>query len=204
MLYLFQRARVSRFLVQKVTELETVRGQLEEANRRLDELARLDGLTAIPNRRALDLWMTEEWARSLRQRQPLAVLMIDIDDFKRYNDFYGHLEGDKCLKMVARTLSSCLHRTTDFCARYGGEEFVILLHDTELEGARTVAARVTEAIDGLGIPHQMASAVGTVSVSIGIASQVPAVDRSMVDLLQKADQALYRAKALGRHRVEEM
>ena len=204
MLYLFQRARVSRFLVQKVTELETVRGQLEEANRRLDELARLDGLTSIPNRRALDLWMTEEWARSLRQRQPLAVLMIDIDDFKRYNDFYGHLEGDKCLKMVARTLSSCLHRTTDFCARYGGEEFVILLHDTELEGARTVAARVTEAIDGLGIPHQMASAVGTVSVSIGIASQVPAVDRSMVDLLQKADQALYRAKALGRHRVEEM
>jgi len=204
MLYLYQRARVSRFLVKKVAELESVKQQLEEANQRLDQLARLDGLTGIPNRRALDLWMVEEWARSLRQRQSLGLLMIDIDDFKRYNDFYGHLAGDACLKVVAETLAGCLHRTTDFCARYGGEEFVILLHDTELEGARIVAGRVMVAIDALAIQHQMATAVETVSVSIGIASQVPSADLSMTDLLQKADQALYRAKALGRHRIEEM
>lgn len=202
MVYLFQRARVSRSLGQKVSELEVLRAQLEDANRRLDQLARLDGLTGIPNRRALDAWMAEEWARAQRQRQSVAVLMLDIDDFKRYNDFYGHLAGDSCLKAVAETLSASLHRTTDFCARYGGEEFVVLLHDTELEGARVVAQRLLESIDALGMPHQMATAVDHVSVSIGVAAQIPGPDRSVSDLLQKADQALYQAKALGRHRVE--
>lgn len=202
MIYLVQRARLTRALGQKVSELETVRGQLEEANRRLDQLARLDGLTGIPNRRALDLWLADEWARALRQQQSMALLMMDIDDFKRYNDFYGHLEGDACLKAVAKAFADSLHRTTDFCARYGGEEFVILLHDTELEGARTVAARVLESIDELAIPHQMATAADHVTVSIGVSCLVPAADLSVADLLQKADQALYRAKALGRHRIE--
>lgn len=201
MIYLYQKARVSRSLGQKVSELETLRVQLEEANRRLDQLARLDGLTGIPNRRALDTWMAEEWARAQRQRQAMAVLMIDIDDFKRYNDFYGHLAGDACLKAVAETLAAFLHRTTDFCARYGGEEFVVLLHDTDLEGASVVAQRLLEAVDALAIPHQMATAIARVSVSIGVTAQVPGADRSVSDLLQKADQALYQAKALGRHRV---
>jgi len=201
MVYLFQKARMSRTLGQKVSELEILRSQLEDANRRLDQLSRLDGLTGIPNRRALDAWMEEEWARSLRQRQPVAVLMLDIDDFKRYNDFYGHLAGDVCLKAVAESLASSLHRTTDFCARYGGEEFVVLLHDTDLEGGRIVAQRLLESIDALAMPHQMATAVDHVSVSIGVAAQIPGADRSVSDLLQKADQALYQAKALGRHRV---
>ena len=202
MIYLFQRARISRTLGQKVAELEVLRSQLEEANRRLDQLARLDGLTEIPNRRALDTWLAEEWARALRQRQAMAILMMDIDDFKRFNDFYGHLAGDHCLKSVAQTLASALHRTTDFCARYGGEEFVVILHDTDLEGAKTVAERLMESIDDLAMPHQMASASDHVTISIGVSAQIPTSDSSVSDLLHKADMALYHAKAEGRHKVQ--
>jgi len=198
MVYLWQRARVSLTLGQKVVELESVRGKLEEANTRLDEMTRLDSLTGIPNRRALDLWMAAEWARALRQRQPLAVLMIDIDHFKRYNDVFGHLEGDACLKKVAGALSSSLLRTTDFCGRYGGEEFVIALHNTDQDGALLVALRVLADIDALGIPHQR----GKVTVSIGVASVVPSAEGSLGELQDEADKALYRAKAAGRHRVE--
>jgi len=201
MVYLFQKSRITRFLSNKVAELEVLRSQLEEANSRLDQLARLDGLTGIPNRRALDTWISEEWARALRQRQPMAVLMMDIDDFKRYNDFYGHLAGDACLKAVAGTLAASLLRTTDFCARYGGEEFVVLLHDTDLEGARIVAERLMESIDELAMPHQMASAVDHVTISVGVSAEIPTSDRSFTDLLQQADQALYQAKAAGRHKV---
>ena len=202
LVYLWQRARVSLTLSQKVAELELVRGKLEEANHRLDQLTRLDGLTGIPNRRALDLWLADEWARALRQRQSLAILMIDIDDFKRYNDFYGHVEGDACLKRVATALAGSLLRTTDFCARYGGEEFVIAMHDTELDGALNVAERVLAAIDALEIAHQTATAADTVTVSIGVATQVPSAERTLEELQRQADKALYRAKALGRHRIE--
>lgn len=201
--YLYQRARVSNLLGKKVSDLEMLRAQLEEANSQLDKLARLDGLTSIPNRRAFDTWISEEWSRAQRQRLSVAALMVDIDDFKRYNDFYGHLAGDNCLKSVAQTLSAHLHRNSDFCARIGGEEFVVLLHDTDLEGARVVAQRMLEAVDQLAIPHQMATAAGHVTVSIGVASLVPlGADHASADLLHAADQALYRAKALGRHRVE--
>jgi len=198
MAYLWQRARVSLTLGQKVAELESVRGKLEEANARLDEMTRLDSLTGIPNRRALDLWMTAEWARALRQRQSLAVLMIDIDHFKRYNDVFGHLEGDACLKKVASALSASLHRTTDFCGRYGGEEFVIALHNTDQEGAILVAKRVLADIDALAIPHLK----GAVTVSIGVAALVPSAEATLEGLQDEADKALYRAKAAGRHRVE--
>jgi diguanylate cyclase (GGDEF)-like protein len=200
--FLYQRARISWSLDQKVSELEVLRAELEQANTRLDQLARLDGLTSIPNRRALDTWLAEEWSRAQRQRQSVCVLMLDIDDFKRYNDFYGHLAGDNCLRAVAQTMASHLHRNSDFCARYGGEEFVVILHDTELEGGVTVAQRLSESIDQLALPHLMSSAQKFVTVSIGVASQVPGIEHSVDDLLRRADQALYRAKALGRHKIE--
>jgi diguanylate cyclase (GGDEF)-like protein len=196
------RARISHSLGQKVAELEALQVKLREANQRLDQLSRLDALTGIPNRRALDIWLAEEWARSLRQQESLAVLMLDIDDFKRFNDFYGHLAGDTCLKSVAKTLVDNLHRTTDFCARYGGEEFIVVLHDTDLEGGRLVAERLLDAVDTQAIPHRVASASKFLTVSIGVSAVVPAADHSLVDVLQRADQALYRAKAAGRHRVE--
>jgi len=201
-IYLIQKARVSSFLRQKVIELEGLRTQLLEANRRLDQLARLDGLTEIPNRRAMEDWAHEEWALCLRQKQSLAVLMIDIDEFKRYNDDYGHLAGDECLKRVAKVLASNLPRTTDLCARYGGEEFSVLLHDTERDGAVTVAQRLLEAVDDLQIEHRTASACSTVSVSIGVTAGVPRSELTLDDFFRKADLALYRAKALGRHHVE--
>lgn len=200
--YLFQKARISISLGQKVAELETLRRQLEEVNLRLDQLARLDGLTGIPNRRALDLWLAEEWARAQRQKQSVALMMLDIDDFKRFNDYYGHLEGDTCLKAVANALSQNLHRTTDFCGRYGGEEFVIVLQDTDLEGAVRVAERMLASIDALEIPHAVSTATPTVSISVGVASEIPGPETSLESLMRHADQALYRAKAQGRHRVE--
>lgn len=202
LVYFAQRARMSRSLGLKVTELEVLRAQLEKANDRLDRLSRLDGLTGIPNRRALDAWLAEEWARASRESLSVAVLMIDLDDFKRYNDFYGHLAGDACLKAVAQTMAAQLVRTTDFCARYGGEEFVVILHDTDLEGARTVARRLMSAVEALAIPHQMSSAAPTITLSVGLATQVPGPGHTAAELIQRADQGLYRAKALGRNRLE--
>ncbi len=202
LLYLADRARITHSLSQKVAELEALQVQLKEANRRLDELSRLDALTGIPNRRALDTWLADEWARSLRQQESMAILMLDIDDFKRYNDFYGHLAGDTCLRTVARTLVDNLHRTTDFCARYGGEEFIVVLHDTDLEGGRFVAERLLEAVDAVGIPHRAASATEFITISVGVSAVVPTTENSLIEVLQTADKALYRAKAAGRHRVE--
>jgi len=186
---------------QKVLELENVRSLLLEANQQLDQLSRLDSLTSIPNRRALDAWLSNEWAIAQRQKHKVALIMLDIDYFKRYNDNYGHLMGDACLRRVAKVLSDSLHRTTDFCARYGGEEFVVMLHDTELDGAEVVAQRLLEAIDVLRIPHEKSSVAPYITISLGVASLQPHPDSLPQALVQLADQALYQAKAGGRHRV---
>jgi diguanylate cyclase (GGDEF)-like protein len=161
----------------------------------------LDSLTSIPNRRALDAWLSNEWAIAQRQKHKVALIMLDIDYFKRYNDNYGHLMGDACLRRVAKVLSDSLHRTTDFCARYGGEEFVVMLHDTELDGAEVVAQRLLEAIDVLRIPHEKSSVAPHITISLGVASLQPHPDSLPQALVQLADQALYQAKAGGRHRV---
>ena len=186
---------------QKVVELEDMRSLLLDANRQLDQLSRLDALTAIPNRRALDTWLSNEWAIAQRQKHKVALIMLDIDYFKRYNDNYGHVMGDACLQRVAKVLSESLHRTTDFCARYGGEEFVVMLHDTELDGAEVVAQRLLEAIDDLKIAHEKSSVAPYLTISLGVASLQPHPDSLPQALIQLADQALYQAKSGGRHRV---
>ncbi|MBI3349450.1 MAG: diguanylate cyclase [Burkholderiales bacterium] len=160
----------------------------------LRELAFIDGLTGVHNRRHFDERFAAETRRALRTRSPLAVLMADVDHFKRYNDQCGHLAGDDCLRRVAATLRACLRRPTDLLARYGGEEFVCLLPDTDLAGAIGVAQGMEDAVRGLGLPHPGVD--GIVTISVGVAAE-----GEVTGLVEAADRALYLAKAAGRGRV---
>jgi len=175
--------------------------QARESQRQLNNIARVDGLTSISNRREFDLRLMSEWSRGARSGQSLALLMIDVDKFKEYNDHYGHLRGDDCLIAVARILDGCTQRTTDLIARYGGEEFVALLPDSDLEGALTVAEDCLEALAEAAIPHANSSVAPHVTVSIGVAAMLPIHDRSSTLLIEQADVALYQAKQGGRNRI---
>ena len=173
--------------------------QLADANIELQKLAALDGLTGIANRRRFDETMAIEWQRGQRDKQPLSLLLCDVDCFKLYNDSYGHLAGDFCLKKVAAVLTEHLKRPADLAARYGGEEFAIILPETDLPGALIVAESCRRHLEQLGIDNPQAS--GHVTMSIGVASVVPSPDASVELLIAQADQALYAAKRTGRNRV---
>lgn len=183
-------------------ELLKVTRLLEEANQKLRAQNYLDGLTGIANRRRFDEFIDVEWRRALRNSRSLSLIMIDIDVFKAFNDNYGHLEGDDCLKKVARTLRDGLKRPGDLAARYGGEEFVALLPETNSKGAFEVAEDLRSRVEGLSIPHAYSSVSGSVTISLGVASIVPDMRISMDTLIKSADRALYRAKQKGRNRVE--
>lgn len=169
----------------------------------LRKLAYLDGLTGIANRRSLDETLAKEWSRCARSSSPLALLMIDIDHFKTYNDLYGHQKGDACLQAVAATLATGMARPHDLAARFGGEEFVCLLPDCDLAGARVVAERLCGAVFGQGIGHEGSSAAPVVTISVGVACVVPEVGVAPETLIQRADAHLYRAKMQGRNRVAD-
>lgn len=176
--------------------------KLQEAQAALQQLASSDGLTGLANRRIFDKTMTTEWSRSVRHHQPLSMLMIDVDFFKRYNDHYGHQKGDACLQFVATAMSGEPQlRTMDLVARYGGEEFAVILPSTDLEGAAVVGERIREAIESLDLPHTYSEAAKYVTVSIGAATMVPSPSTSPTQLIAAADAALYRAKREGRNRV---
>jgi diguanylate cyclase (GGDEF)-like protein len=183
--------------------------QLEEANRRLQEanvglqvLSTQDGLTGVANRRRFEEVFDLEWRRACRAGLPLALVMIDIDHFKRYNDTQGHQRGDDCLRRVAAALGGSLHRAGDLVARYGGEEFVVVLPGTDEEHAAGYAEILRQGIEALAIPHPWASPSGVITVSLGVAA-AHASDSSTPDaLLAAADRALYSAKTGGRNRVE--
>lgn len=178
--------------------LEASREQLAAANRILQKLSSLDGLTGIANRRSFDDTLNKEWQRAIRSKKPIALIMIDIDFFKLYNDYYGHQGGDDCLKQVVKGLKTAIHRDTDFLARYGGEEFSAVLPDTDLQGAIKVAEEMRQAIKSLRIEHPLSKISDTVSISIGVASVVPDMDSNPEGLIAAADQALYKAKEKGR------
>ena len=137
-----------------------------------------------------------------RDRQPLSILMIDVDMFKNYNDYYGHKAGDECLKRVTAVLGSVLHRPADVVARYGGEEFVALLPETDREGAKRIANEIRDTLAQQPIAHAASEVADHVTVSIGIASAVPSMSESVETLVEHADKALYRAKSAGRNRSE--
>ena len=182
-------------------ELTGIRRELEEKNRLFERLSAQDTLTGLANRRRFDAVLRHEWRRATRYRAPLSLLFCDIDDFKRFNDTYGHSAGDDALRTVAQAMQQVLHRPADLAARYGGEEFVALLVDTEADGARTLAERLREQVEGLAIEHRASSAGPFLSVSLGVATTVPHATARPEQLLERADQALYSAKRLGRNRM---
>lgn len=170
----------------------------------LSEMADRDGLTGTFNRRRLDGHLQRAWQQGIRDRQPMALLMIDIDCFKPYNDRYGHQAGDEALKAVAGVLARAARRPLDFVARYGGEEFLIVLYDTSREYAAGLAQQILQDVRLLRIPHAASTASGLLTVSIGVAYVIPASGRSVDGFVQLADEALYAAKHAGRDRVHVM
>ena len=158
----------------------------------------LDGLTGLPNRRAFDDLLGQEWRRGARLRSPLSLILLDIDHFKQYNDHYGHLAGDECLRLVGRDLAS-VGRSMDFVGRYGGEEFVCILPHTDSSGAQKVAERLQDKINELGITHEHSSAAEHVTISMGVATILPNLKVSPEQLILSADKMLYRAKDEGRN-----
>jgi diguanylate cyclase (GGDEF)-like protein len=180
-----------------------LREQLDENRRLQDELRALtitDPLTGLRNRRHFDTVCSAEWERARRAQRPVTVLFIDIDFFKSYNDSHGHGAGDDCIAAVGRAIDQSLQRPADVAARYGGDEFVVLLPDTDLDGALDVARRIEAAIRALGLSHAR-SRFGRITLSIGVAQQVPEPNHRPQEMLQRADRALYAAKQAGRNRI---
>ena len=169
--------------------------------RLLDQLAHLDGLTEIPNRRRFEEVFQKEWTRSTRNGIPFSLAMIDVDYFKQYNDHYGHAMGDLTLQKIAKALESSLKRPADLIARYGGEEFVMIMPETDAAAARLVAERSLEKVVDLNIPHQYSQAARYVSVSIGLATITMNTKTLPQTFLMTADQNLYLAKQSGRNRI---
>lgn len=180
-----------------------IRNQIELKRQRdlLARLSHLDGLTGIPNRRALDEALEREWRRGTRSLKPLSLFMIDIDHFKAYNDSYGHLAGDDCLRAVAQSLKIPLGRAADFVGRYGGEEFLVILPETDEKGAMIVAREMQQGVAELALPHPSSPLGKTVTTSIGVATAIANREHQHTCLLQEADNALYRAKQEGRNRI---
>jgi diguanylate cyclase (GGDEF)-like protein/PAS domain S-box-containing protein len=191
-------------ILRDITQRRQIEEALHEASKKLEQWSFVDGLTGITNRRVFDLTLEREWMRAQRAHSHLAVIMIDIDFFKLYNDHYGHLQGDACLKEVAQILKCVVSRGTDLVARFGGEEFVLLLPDTDIQQAIQVAEKCRRAVIKQNILHEYSAVSGLnmISVSLGVASITPDVGGKPLSLVNAADQLLYKAKANGRNRVE--
>lgn len=186
---------------QLVAVVQTLRDMTDEraAHAALEQLARRDALTGLANRRCFDDTLQAEWARSQRHKQPLSLLMVDVDNFKQYNDANGHLGGDDCLRRIALAVSGEM-RTNDLVARYGGEEFAVILPNESLKGAAAVAERIRRRVEGMRLPNPLAPQ-RLVTVSIGAATALDPVGMDAHELVAIADAALYRAKHLGRNRI---
>jgi diguanylate cyclase (GGDEF)-like protein/PAS domain S-box-containing protein len=183
-----------------ITEQKHAELELSRHRDQLEALAITDGLTALANRRQFDLVFAREWSRSLRQGRSLALVLLDVDYFKSYNDTYGHLAGDACLKLIADVLNSLVRRATDLAARYGGEEFVVVASEMDLDAAVQFADAIRAAVQDLKQAHT-ASPYGVVTVSVGVAVTTPSAQAHPEQFLLAADKALYQAKHLGRNQV---
>ena len=166
----------------------------------LQDLSETDGLTGIPNSRRFDKFLDLEWKRAARNQVSVSLVLMDIDFFKAFNDHYGHLAGDDCLRQVASALRDCARRPGDLIARFGGEEFACLMPETDINGALVAAERIRESIRGLHISHAFSAAGDHVTLSFGVAATVPTIELSS-DLIKSADECLYRAKQNGRNQI---
>lgn len=175
--------------------------ELAEANRKLEALSNTDGLTNIGNRRLFDSTLIQAWNRCLRTEIPIALIMLDIDHFKQFNDLYGHLAGDECLRLLAHALAQSGRRSGELVARYGGEEFVVLLPGVEGQSSFEIAEHIQQQILSLGQPHAQ-NVTGLVTVSMGVACLIPSSHQQPSELVQLADSALYNAKSSGRNCIK--
>ncbi len=180
---------------------QAIEAELIEANRQLKALVNLDGLTQVANRHCFDEYFEREWLRSQREQTYLAIILCDVDYFKRYNDRFGHQAGDVCLQKVAQGISQAIKRPADLVARYGGEEFVVILPQTKGEMALQIAETIRECIIDLNLEHPESDASDRVSLSLGITSMIPSLLYTKEQLLETADKALYEAKMQGRNRA---
>jgi len=176
--------------------------ELKRARDLLEEQAFIDSLTTIPNRRRFDAVLDKEWRRAQRCGTPLSLILLDIDFFKKYNDNYGHRQGDDCLRRVGWSLKESMRRAADFVARYGGEEFAVILPDIDTQGAVKTSDTIRLNVAALAIPHEYSTVAPHVTVSLGVAVSHPERNHGPGDIIEAADRALYRAKQAGRNTIK--
>ena len=184
-----------------ISERKRTEEKLLGLQKELEELSYKDGLTGVSNRRRFDAIMEIEWDNARRNKQPLSLVMLDIDYFKQYNDHYGHLEGDQCLKLVARILGTAATRARDFVARFGGEEFVLVLPETDEAAARKIAERCRELIAQAQIAHARSGIGTTLTISLGVNTVIPAHGDELLPFIESVDKRLYLAKQRGRNGI---
>ena len=182
-------------------ERKELQDSLLKSEQRYRELANADALTGLANRRGFDERLEKEWSRAEGRGESVALLLIDVDLFKSYNDIYGHIGGDTCLRCIAKVIADTLQRHSDIAARFGGEEFAVILPAAELDSALRVAESIRQAVFAMNLPHS-GNPNGVQTISIGVAAAVPDRTTGVTTLLTASDHALYRAKYLGRNRVE--
>ena len=182
--------------------LSSVNKELAQANQKLEDISYLDGLTQISNRRKFDEVLEKEWKHCKREQLELSLIMLDLDYFKEFNDRYGHLAGDDCLKEIAETIEEYVNRPRDLAARYGGEEFMVILPETDLKGARQVAEKIQQAIIDLEIEHEASKVAPYVTVSLGVSTIIPKDEAGKEKFLDTVDKALYQAKETGRNQIK--
>jgi len=196
-----QYSNLEKIVAERTENFNNAIEQLSDANSKLFEISITDGLTMLYNRRYFDLLLKKEWEKTMREKKFLSLIMLDVDFFKKYNDKYGHLAGDECLRKVALTIRSVVKRPYDKTARYGGEEFLIILPDTNQEGGSFIAESVRSSIESLKIEHSESLINPFVTISLGLASVIPTPEMDIENLLKWSDLALYQAKNSGRNRV---
>lgn len=181
-----------------ISERKKNEAKLVHLQKELEELSYKDGLTGVANRRMFDKVFDSEWANARRNHKPLSLIMLDIDYFKQYNDQYGHIQGDDCLRAVARTLSEAVHRPRDFVGRFGGEEFVLVLPETDEVSAKQIAEKCRLLIQQQQIPHESSDVSDVLTISLGVGTTTPGMVDDKKSFVEAVDQCLYKAKANGR------
>lgn len=184
-----------------ISERKKTEQQLVLLQRELEEMSFKDGLTGVANRRRFDFIMDLEWGNARRNKQPMSLIMLDIDYFKQYNDHYGHLQGDSCLKLVASTLSKVATRARDFLGRFGGEEFVFILPETNAKSAMKIAERCRDMLAKAQIPHEESQVDQVLTASFGVSTIIPCHEDEMQAFIETVDRRLYQAKQKGRDRI---